>query len=134
MYHRFDEPKYPSTNVSIEQPGQGFGIFEATDGTLVGVVSLLGRTFMNTGANCPFEAAKNIVLEIQKTTPVIIVDIHAEATSEKIAMGRFLDGEVSAVLGTHTHVETADEIIFPGGTAFQTDVGMVGAAESIEIA
>lgn len=118
-------------NVSSEQPGRGFAVCTAANGIRLGVVSLLGRTFMNAAANCPFEAARQIVLELQKTVRVIIVDFHAEATSEKIAMGRFLDGQVSAVLGTHTHVETADETIFPGGTAYQTDVGMVGARESI---
>lgn len=118
-------------NVSLEQPGRGYGVFTTPGGVDVGVVCLLGRTFMNAGADSPFEAAKSIVLDLQKQTRIIIVDFHAEATSEKIAMGRFLDGEVSAVLGTHTHVETADETVFPGGTAYQTDVGMVGARESI---
>ncbi len=118
-------------NVSDEQPGRGYGIFAAADGTPVGVVSLLGRTFMSVQADCPFQAARRIVGELRKQVKVIVVDMHAEASSEKIAMGRFLDGQVSAVLGTHTHVETADETIFPGGTAYQTDVGMVGARESI---
>lgn len=119
-------------NVSDEQPGRGYGVFTCPGKhQRVGVVSLLGRTFVNTASNCPFEAARRIVAELRRQTPVIVVDFHAEATSEKIAMGRFLDGQVSAVLGTHTHVETADETIFPNGTAYQTDVGMVGAEESI---
>lgn len=118
-------------NVSDLQPGRGFGIFEAADGTKVGVLNLLGRTFMRFGAECPFAAAERIVEELRKTTPFIIVDFHAEATSDKISLGRFLDGKVSAVLGTHTHVPTADETIFPGGTAFQCDVGMVGSRDSV---
>ena len=118
-------------NVSAFQPGNGYGIFEAADGTKVGVINLLGRTFMRFATDCPFAAAERIVEEIRKVTPVIIVDFHAEATSDKISLGRFLDGKVSAVLGTHTHVPTADETIFPGGTAFQCDVGMVGSRESV---
>jgi metallophosphoesterase (TIGR00282 family) len=118
-------------NVCASQPGRGYGIFEAKNGVKVGVVCLLGRTFMATASDSPFEAADRIVCELRKTTPVVIVDMHAEATSEKIAMGRYLDGRVSAVLGTHTHVTTADETVLPGGTAYQTDIGMVGARESI---
>ena len=118
-------------NVSVLQPGRGYGVFEAADGTKVGVINLLGRTFMRFASDCPFAAAEKIVAEIRKVTPVIIVDFHAEATSDKISLGRFLDGKVSAVLGTHTHVPTADETIFPGGTAFQCDVGMVGSRESV---
>lgn len=119
-------------NASGAQPGRGHGVFPCgKEGLSIGVVSLLGRTFVNTASNCPFEAADRLVADLRGQTPVIVVDFHAEATSEKIAMGRFLDGRVSAVLGTHTHVETADEKIFPKGTAYQTDVGMVGAEESI---
>ena len=119
-------------NVSEAQPGRGYGVFTCSSGGgQIGVVSLLGRTFVGTLSNCPFEAARRVVAELRQHTPVIVVDFHAEATSEKIAMGRFLDGQVSAVLGTHTHVETADETIFPNGTAYQTDVGMVGAEASI---
>lgn len=140
--HTWDQKEYPGeidqldnvvrpANFSDGQPGRGWGIFQAASGVKVGVVNLLGRVFVGTPSNCPFEAAEKIVEEIRKTTPVIVVDFHGEATSEKIAMGRFLDGKVSAVLGTHTHVPTADDQIFPGGTAFQCDVGMVGARESI---
>jgi calcineurin-like phosphoesterase len=81
--------------------------------------------------DCPFRAAAEEVEKLRAQTPIIIVDMHAEATSEKIAMGRFLDGKVSAVLGTHTHVQTADEQIFPNGTAFLCDAGMCGPKESI---
>jgi metallophosphoesterase (TIGR00282 family) len=118
-------------NVYAQQPGRGYGLFTAEDGQPVGVVCLLGRTFMNSQADCPFAAADRIVQELSQTTRRIIVDIHAEATSEKTALARFLDGRVSAVLGTHTHVPTADQQIFPGETAFQCDVGMVGARESV---
>jgi metallophosphoesterase (TIGR00282 family) len=118
-------------NVCAAQPGRGYGVFMAADGGSVGVICLLGRTFMNSQANCPFAAADRIVTELEKETRRIIVDFHAEATSEKTALARFLDGRVSAVLGTHTHVPTADQQVFAGGTAFQCDVGMVGARESI---
>ena len=118
-------------NVSPEQPGRGYDVFTSPGGVPVAVVSLLGRTFMNAGADCPFRAASLIVQQVRPKARVIVVDFHAEATSEKCALGRFLDGQVSAVLGTHTHVATADEKVLPRGTAYQTDVGMVGAAESI---
>jgi metallophosphoesterase (TIGR00282 family) len=118
-------------NVCADQPGRGYGVYRAANGTPVGVICLQGRTFMNNYADCPFQAADRILAEIEKQTRVIVVDFHAEATSEKIAMGRFLDGRVTMVIGTHTHVPTADTQIFPGGTAYQTDVGMVGARESV---
>lgn len=118
-------------NVCLEQPGRGYGLFTAADGRPVGVLCLLGRTFMNSQADCPFAAADRIVRELRQTTGRIIVDIHAEATSEKTALARFLDGRVSAVLGTHTHVPTADQQVFQKGTAFQCDVGMVGARDSV---
>lgn len=118
-------------NVFAGQPGRGYGLFPLPGGGQIGVICLLGRTFIMTSADCPFQAASRIVDELRNKTSTLIVDFHAEATSEKIAMGRFLDGKVSAVLGTHTHVPTADQCIFPGGTAFQCDVGMVGARESV---
>ena len=118
-------------NVPEVQPGRGYGIFEAADGTRVGVVSLIGRTFMKTPCDCPFAAADRIVNELQKDTPFIVIDFHAEATSDKIALGLFLDGRVSLLFGTHTHVPTADETGLKGGTAFQCDVGMVGARNSV---
>ncbi len=119
-------------NLPPEQPGRGWGFFKGADGREVAVVSLLGRVFMgNTHADCPFRAADAILREIGSRTKLILVDIHAEATSEKIALARHLDGRVTAVLGTHTHVPTADEQVLPQGTAFQCDVGMVGARQSI---
>jgi metallophosphoesterase (TIGR00282 family) len=94
------------------------------------VVNLIGRTFMN-NYDCPFRAMDQLLEELKGRPPVIIVDFHAEATSEKMAMGRYLDGRVSAVLGTHTHVGTIDAQILPGGTAYVTDIGMTGPTDSI---
>ena len=118
-------------NLGPRQPGRGHGVFTAEDGTLVGVLNLMGRVFVGPPSDCPFRAAEAAVEELRQQTPVILVDFHAEATSEKQAMGHFLDGKVSAVFGTHTHVETADTTIFQGGTAFQCDAGMVGARNSV---
>ena len=111
-------------------PGRGSGIYTMANGTKVGVVNLEGRVFMRP-LESPFKRAEEHIASLRKETKVIIVDFHAEATSEKMAMGWFLDGEVSAVLGTHTHVQTADERVFPGGTAYITDVGMTGPRDSV---
>lgn len=111
-------------------PGQGSIVLE-TDKGKVAVVSAMGRTFMNPPIENPFLALDQEVAALRQETPVIFLDFHAEATSEKIAMGRYLDGRVSAVVGTHTHVQTADETIFPGGTAYLTDAGMCGPIESV---
>ncbi|HHX75311.1 MAG TPA: TIGR00282 family metallophosphoesterase [Firmicutes bacterium] len=110
-------------------PGRGYAVFDSPGGK-IGIVNACGRIFMNT-LECPFRTVANAVEEISKETNLILVDFHAEATSEKIAMGRFLDGRVSAVVGTHTHVQTADERILAGGTAYITDVGMTGPRESV---
>ncbi len=96
----------------------------------VAVFSLLGRVFMRP-VDCPLAAADRVLAQLPAEVKVILVDFHAEATSDKQLMGRYLDGRVSAVLGTHTHVPTADEQVFPGGTAFQCDVGMTGPYDSI---
>ncbi len=111
---------------------EGFGkvVLDIDIGYRVGVLHLMGRVFM-TPIDCPFRCAKREIEELKRETNVIIVDFHAEATSEKIAMGWFLDGEVSAVIGTHTHVQTADERILPQGTAYITDVGMTGPIDSV---
>lgn len=106
-------------------PGRGYHI---TGQTMV--VNLMGRTFMN-DIDCPFRAMDKLLEEVPDRPPVIIVDFHAEATSEKMAMGRYLDGRVSAVLGTHTHVGTIDAQILPQGTAYVSDIGMTGPADSI---
>lgn len=118
-------------NLPEDVPGRGFGVFSVNNsGIKIGVINLNGRIFMEP-AQCPFRIAEKIVNEIKEITPVIIVDIHAEATSEKQAMGFFLDGKVSAVIGTHTHVPTADERILPNGTGFITDAGMTGPFDSV---
>jgi hypothetical protein len=111
-------------------PGRGSFVFKTRTNYEIGVVSLIGRTFM-TSVDDPFRAADQIVSQIRSITPIIVVDMHAEATSEKLAMGWYLDGRVTAVIGTHTHVQTSDERILPKGTAYITDVGMVGPTESI---
>ncbi|MBL7068649.1 MAG: TIGR00282 family metallophosphoesterase [Candidatus Omnitrophica bacterium] len=111
-------------------PGLGSHVVRSKKGNLVGVINLVGRVFME-ALDCPFRKAREEIETIKKETKVIIVDIHAEATSEKIAMGWYLDGLVSAVVGTHTHVQTADERILPQGTAYITDVGMTGPHDSV---
>jgi metallophosphoesterase (TIGR00282 family) len=110
-------------------PGRGAGTF-AADGVTVGVLNLMGRTFMPP-MDDPFRCADAMVSDLRRRTPVIVVDLHAEATSEKVAMGRYLDGRVSCVVGTHTHVQTADEQIFPGGTAYISDLGMTGPMDGV---
>jgi metallophosphoesterase (TIGR00282 family) len=117
-------------NFPPDAPGPELAIALARQGTPVAVFSLIGRTFMKP-ADCPFRAADRLIERIGGAARVVIVDVHAEATSEKQLIGRYLDGRVSAVLGTHTHVATADQQIFKEGTAYQTDVGMTGPHESI---
>jgi len=111
-------------------PGKGHTVVTTSDGRKLGVINLEGRVFMK-NLDDPFRLALELISELKKQTPCILVDMHCEATSEKNAMGAYLDGKVSAVLGTHTHVQTADERILPGGTAFITDVGMVGPLDSV---
>lgn len=111
-------------------PGRGSGVFLTSAGIKVGVLNLEGRVFMN-NLECPFRIADAMIEELRREASVILVDFHAEATSEKVALGHYLDGRVSAVVGTHTHVPTADERILPGGTAFITDVGMTGSRDSV---
>lgn len=111
-------------------PGQGSIVVETPAGERLAVLQLMGRTFMPT-LDCPFQVARREVARLKAETRAIIVDMHAEATSEKMAMGHFLDGEVSAVVGTHTHVQTADEQILPKGTAYITDIGMTGPVHSV---
>ena len=111
-------------------PGNGTIVLETSKGK-IGVINVQARTFMQPILENPFRAVEAAVTKMREETVNIIVDVHGETTSEKIAMGRFLDGKVSAVLGTHTHVQTADEQIFPGGTAFMCDAGMCGPINSI---
>lgn len=112
-------------------PGRGYTIVSTKTGIKVGVINLLGRTFMRYQVECPFRSLERIVAEIRNVTPVIILDMHAETTSEKVAMGHFSDGSVSCVFGTHTHIQTADERILPKGTAYITDLGMTGPQDSV---
>ncbi|MHB0955938.1 MAG: TIGR00282 family metallophosphoesterase [Pirellulaceae bacterium] len=117
-------------NFPRSAPGRDWVVVPAANGVPVAVFSLLGRLFMRP-VDCPWTRADEVLQEIPAEVVVRVLDFHAEATSEKQLMGRYLDGRVSAVLGTHTHVPTADEQLFPGGTAFQCDVGMTGPCESI---
>ena len=111
-------------------PGRGSVVYDLPGRFKVGVINLQGRVFMPL-SDCPFRAVEAEVKRISAETDIIVVDFHAEATSEKLAMGWFLDGKVSAVIGTHTHVQTADERVLPGGTAYITDVGMTGPTDSV---
>lgn len=117
-------------NYPAGAPGAGWGMFECASGVKVGVVNLMGRVFMDS-LECPFRVGREAVMRLRQETPVIVVDFHAEATSEKAALANYLDGLVSAVIGTHTHVQTADERVLPGGTAFITDAGMTGPMDSV---
>jgi metallophosphoesterase (TIGR00282 family) len=117
-------------NFPASAPGRDHCIVQTESGVSVAVVSLLGRVFMRP-VDCPFTAVQRVLRSLPESVKIRVCDFHAEATSDKQAMGRFLDGKVTAVLGTHTHVPTADEEIFPGGTAFQCDVGMTGPYVSI---
>jgi 2',3'-cyclic-nucleotide 2'-phosphodiesterase len=110
-------------------PGKGVGTF-SVNGTQIGVINVMGRTFMPP-VDDPFRAIDSALAGLHAQTKIIVVDVHAEATSEKVAMGRYLDGKVAAVYGTHTHVQTADEQILPGGTAYISDLGMTGPTEGI---
>jgi len=111
-------------------PGTGMTIIPIDD-IQVGVINLQGRVFFKEATDCPFRAAQSLLTFLRTKTPIIVIDFHAEASAEKAAMGLYLDGQVSAVVGTHMHVQTADERILPQGTAFITDIGMVGAKNSI---
>ncbi len=111
-------------------PGKGYYIHTIRSGIKIGVLNLQGRTFMQT-IDCPFTTAQYLLEKIARETDNIIVDFHAEATAEKMALGHFLDGKVSAFIGTHTHIQTADEKILAGGTAYITDAGMTGAHDSV---
>ncbi len=112
-------------------PGAGWGVFETASGVSVAVLNLLGRTFIEPALDCPFRAADAALAEISDRAKVIIVDVHAEATSEKIAIAYYLHGRVSAVIGTHTHVQTSDEKVLSRGTAYLTDAGMTGVTDSV---
>ncbi len=118
-------------NYCGEAPGKGSVVMTAGNGVKIAVINLIGQTFLNYSNNSPFEAVERELKRLREITNVIFVDFHAEATSEKQAMGFFLDGRVSAVFGTHTHVQTADEMILPNGTGYITDLGMTGPQISV---
>lgn len=111
-------------------PGAGYGRYETKNGIKVGVINLSGRVFMP-DLDCPFRKADEVIPVLRDWSNIILLDFHAEATSEKIAMAYHLEGKISAVCGTHTHVQTADERVLPGGTAYITDVGMTGPLDSV---
>ncbi|MSO94518.1 MAG: TIGR00282 family metallophosphoesterase [Thermoleophilia bacterium] len=117
-------------NLSAEAPGRGITVVTATDGSPVGVVNVMGSLSLEP-ARSMWEIVDDLVGEARATTPVILVDVHAEATSEKVALARWLDGRVTAVIGTHTHVQTSDARVQPGGTAAITDAGMTGPHDSV---
>ena len=117
-------------NFPSECPGSGVTRFQI-NGVIIGVLNLQGRIFMREHVSCPFKAADSALTFLRAQTNIILVDFHAEASSEKIGMGFYLDGRVSTVVGTHTHVQTADERILPNGTAFITDLGMAGSLNSM---
>jgi len=137
-YRKRDIIKTLETNDNIARPanlsdsaaGKGFAVYKTGKGPTVAVVNLIGRIFMKP-ADCPYNTVDRILPQLSQKADIIIVDFHAEATSEKIAMGYHLDGRVSCVFGTHTHVVTADETVLPKGTAYITDIGMTGAHNSV---
>jgi metallophosphoesterase (TIGR00282 family) len=118
-------------NFPAGTPGFGYHVVRRSGRPVMAVVQAHGRVFSPLLLDCPFRGLEEVVEELRRITPVILVDFHGEATSEKVAMGWHLDGRVSAVIGTHTHVQTADEVILPGGTAYLTDVGMCGPWMSV---
>lgn len=126
---RYDDVLRPG-NYPQGAPGRGLGLYETNVGAKVAVINLEGRVFMS-ALDCPFRTADAYLEKLPEDVSAILVDFHAEATSEKMALAHYLDGRVSAVVGTHTHVPTADEHILPGGTGYQTDVGMTGSRDSV---
>lgn len=118
-------------NYPVGAPGRGWVVVTGPRGIKIAVVNLLGRVFMNGALDCPYHKVEALLESELRDATVRICDMHAEATSEKVAMGRFLDGRFSVVVGTHTHIQTADEVILPQGTAYLTDMGMTGPTESV---
>lgn len=117
-------------NYPPENPGRGSGVFQAGNGQQVGVINLQGRVFMKE-IDCPFRTVNSVIQQLKEETDLILVDFHGEATAEKVAMGWYLDGRVTAVIGTHTHIQTADERVLPGGTGYITDAGMSGGIDGV---
>ncbi len=118
-------------NLAPGAPGREYTIYQTASGHQIALISLLGRMYMKLMSDCPFRAADRVLAALPRDVKIIVVDFHAEATSEKIAMGWHLDGRVSALIGTHTHVQTADERVLPHGTAYITDAGMTGPHDSV---
>ncbi len=118
-------------NYPDEVSGKGATVIETLNGKKVGIINVMGRVFMQPVLDCPFRAVERELEVLKKETSVIILDIHAEATSEKVALGWYFDGKVSCIFGTHTHIPTADERILPKGTGYLTDVGMTGPYDSV---
>ncbi|MGE5197321.1 MAG: TIGR00282 family metallophosphoesterase [Deltaproteobacteria bacterium] len=118
-------------NFPAGAPGSGATLFKTETGTKIGVVNVLGRVFMDQLLECPFKTSRQAVESLSQEAKIIVVDMHAEATSEKIALGRYLEDVASCVLGTHTHIQTADEKILAGRCAYITDVGMTGPYDSV---
>lgn len=125
-----DERIVRPANYPVDAPGRGLSVRPARNGEHVAVIDLAGELFLNSGMN-PFRMVDRLVEEAAQMADTIVVDLHAEATSEKVAMGHYLDGRVTAVVGTHTHVQTSDARVLPGGTAYLTDVGMTGPRDSV---
>ena len=117
-------------NVASSAPGKGLAIVPVANGTRIGVINVLGSLFLQPAISM-FEVIDGLVADALRETPVVVVDAHAEATSEKVALARWLDGRVTAVIGTHTHVQTSDARVLGGGTAFVTDAGMTGPHDSV---
>jgi metallophosphoesterase (TIGR00282 family) len=117
-------------NISEHAAGRGYAVYTTNKGAVVGVINLIGRIFMKP-ADCPYATADRLLAKLQQSADIIFADFHAEATSEKVAMGYYLDGRVSCVFGTHTHIVTADERILPKGTGYITDIGMTGSHDSV---
>ena len=128
--HEREERALRPANMAPGTPGRGLGFFRAKNGAEVAVMNLMGRAFM-APMDCPFRAADALAAEALARTPILFVDFHAEATSEKVAMAAYLDGRATAVIGTHTHIPTADARVSPAGTAAITDVGMTGPYDSV---
>jgi metallophosphoesterase (TIGR00282 family) len=126
-----DDPRLiRPANYAAAVPGHGAGVYKARNGKTVGVLQLMGRVYMPM-TDCPFQTADKEIAKLRQETPIIFVDLHAEITSEKAALGYHLDGRATAAVGTHTHIQTADERVLPGGTAFLTDTGACGPYNSI---
>lgn len=126
-----DEPRLiRPANFPADCPGQGYHVYTAGFNKKIAVINAMGRIFM-TPLDCPFRKVKEIIQDISAEVDYVIIDFHAEATSEKLAFGYYFDGQVTAILGTHTHIQTADEVIMPAGTAYITDLGMTGPIDSI---